>query len=47
MIYLAVVAGTSDYANQGILTRVFEVDPDGARTLRIIIKSDRLVKDSN
>lgn len=45
-ICLAVVAGTSDYANQGILTRVREVDPGGARTLGIITKPDRLVKDS-
>lgn len=45
-ICLAVVAGTSDYANQGILTRVREVDPGGERTLGIITKPDRLVKDS-
>ena len=40
------VAGTSDYTNQGILTRVKEVDPGGERTLGIITKPDRLVKDS-
>ena len=45
-ICLAVVAGTSDYANQGILTRVREVDPGGERTLGIITKPDRLIKDS-
>jgi hypothetical protein len=45
-ICLAVVAGTSDYANQGILTRVREVDPGGERTLGIITKPDGLVKDS-
>jgi len=45
-ICLAVVAGTSDYANQGILTRVREVDPGGERTLGIITKPDRLIKES-
>ena len=41
-ICLAVVSATNDYANQGILTRVREVDPDGERTLGIITKPDRL-----
>ena len=41
-ICLAVVAATTDYANQGILTKVRKVDPNGARTLGIITKPDRL-----
>lgn len=41
-ICLAVVAATTDYANQGILTKVREVDPNGGRTLGIITKPDRL-----
>lgn len=41
-ICLAVVAATTDYANQGILTKVREVDPKGGRTLGIITKPDRL-----
>lgn len=41
-ICLAVVSATNDYANQGILTRVRKVDPDGERTLGIITKPDRL-----
>lgn len=41
-ICLAVVAATTDYANQGILTKVREVDPEGERTLGIITKPDRL-----
>ena len=45
-ICLAVVAGTSDYVNQGILTRVREVVPGGERTLGIITKPDRLIKGS-
>ena len=41
-ICLAVVSATNDYANQGILSRVREVDPQGERTLGIITKPDRL-----
>lgn len=41
-ICLAVVAATTDYANQGILTKVREEDPEGERTLGIITKPDRL-----
>lgn len=41
-ICLAVVAATTDYANQGILTKVRDVDPKGERTLGIITKPDRL-----
>lgn len=41
-ICLAVVAATTDYANQGILTKVRKVDPEGERTLGIITKPDRL-----
>lgn len=41
-IILAVVSATNDYANQGILTKVRKVDPDGERTLGIITKPDRL-----
>lgn len=41
-ICLAVVAATTDYANQGILTKVRKVDPKGERTLGIITKPDRL-----
>ncbi|ETN36988.1 uncharacterized protein HMPREF1541_07976 [Cyphellophora europaea CBS 101466] len=41
-ICLAVVSGANDYANQGILTRVREVDPEGERTLGIITKPDQL-----
>jgi len=41
-ICLAVVSATNDYANQGILTKVRKVDPDGERTLGIITKPDRL-----
>ena len=41
-ICLAVVSGANDYANQKILTKVREVDPDGNRTLGIITKPDRL-----
>ena len=41
-ICLAVVAATHDYANQPILTKVREVDPDGERTLGVITKPDRL-----
>ena len=41
-ICLAVVSATNDYANQGILKKVREVDPEGNRTLGIITKPDRL-----
>lgn len=41
-ICLAVISATNDYANQGILTKVRKVDPDGDRTLGIITKPDRL-----
>ncbi len=41
-IWLAVVSATHDYANQKILTKVREVDPEGERTLGIITKPDRL-----
>ncbi|TKA61778.1 hypothetical protein B0A49_12799 [Cryomyces minteri] len=41
-ICLAVVSATNDYANQGILTKIRKVDPDGERTLGIITKPDRL-----
>ena len=44
-ICLAVIQATDDYANQPILTKVREVDPEGNRTLGIITKPDRL--DSN
>ena len=45
-ICLAVVSGANDYANQKILTKVREVDPEGDRTLGIITKPDRLVSGS-
>lgn len=41
-ICLAVVSAANDYANQGILRKVREVDPKGERTLGIITKPDRL-----
>jgi GTPase SAR1 family protein len=41
-ICLAVVSATNDAANQPILRKVRLVDPDGARTLGIITKPDRL-----
>ena len=41
-ICLAVISATDDYANQPILTRVREVDPNGERTLGIITQPDRL-----
>lgn len=41
-ICLAVVSAASDPANQSILTKVRDVDPDGDRTLGIITKPDRL-----
>lgn len=46
-ICLAVVSGANDYANQKILTKVREVDPEGDRTLGIITKPDRLDSGSN
>jgi GTPase SAR1 family protein len=39
-ICLAVVCATNDYANQKILEKVRDVDPDGDRTLGIITKPD-------
>ena len=41
-ICLAVVSASNDYSNQKILAKVREVDSDGARTLGIITKPDRL-----
>ena len=41
-ICLAVVSAGNDYANQGILKKVRNVDPEGDRTLGIITKPDRL-----
>ncbi|RDW79868.1 hypothetical protein BP6252_04506 [Coleophoma cylindrospora] len=41
-ICLAVVSATNDYANQKILQKVRDVDPQGERTLGIITKPDRL-----
>ena len=41
-ICLAVVSASNDYANQGILSIVRGVDPEGDRTLGIITKPDRL-----
>lgn len=41
-ICLAVVSGANDYANQKILTKIREIDPEGDRTLGIITKPDRL-----
>ncbi len=41
-ICLAVIQATDDYANQPVLTKVREVDPEGNRTLGIITKPDRL-----
>jgi GTPase SAR1 family protein len=41
-ICLAVVSATHDYANQLILTKVREFDPNGERTLGVITKPDRL-----
>ncbi|KAE8453918.1 hypothetical protein EG329_007694 [Mollisiaceae sp. DMI_Dod_QoI] len=39
-ICLAVVQATNDYANQKILEKVRDVDPDGDRTLGVITKPD-------
>jgi hypothetical protein len=36
------LSATNDYANQPILTKVREVNPEGERTLGIITKPDRL-----
>jgi GTPase SAR1 family protein len=41
-ICLAVIASTNDSANQPILTKVRNYDPEGDRTLGIITKPDRL-----
>jgi GTPase SAR1 family protein len=41
-IILAVISAKNDYANQVILRRCREVDPDGSRTLGIITKPDSL-----
>jgi hypothetical protein len=45
-ICLAVIAATNDYANQGILTKVRNVDLKGERTLGIITKLNRLIPGS-
>ncbi|KAK8116344.1 hypothetical protein PG984_012846 [Apiospora sp. TS-2023a] len=45
-ICLAVISATNDYANQGILTKVRNVDPEGERTLGVITKPDRLIPNS-
>ncbi|MCJ1311364.1 hypothetical protein MMC25_005035 [Agyrium rufum] len=45
-ICLAVVSALNDYANQSILRRVRNVDPEGQRTLGIITKPDRLEANS-
>ena len=45
-ICLAVVSAASDYANQRILTKVRDFDPQGHRTLGIITKPDTLRKGS-
>lgn len=41
-IILAVVSAMNDYANQVVLKRAREVDPDGRRTLGVITKPDML-----
>jgi hypothetical protein len=41
-ICLAVISATNDAANQPILNKVRQFDPEGARTLGIITKPDRL-----
>jgi hypothetical protein len=46
-ICLAVVSAGSDYANQSILDRVREVDPNGDRTLGVITKPDLPEEGSN
>ena len=45
-ICLAVVSAANDYANQKILTKVRDFDPQGHRTLGIITKPDALPKGS-
>ena len=40
------IAAINDYTNQGILTRVRNVDPHRERTLGIITKPDRLIPGS-
>ncbi|KAK0109260.1 hypothetical protein ONS96_003082 [Cadophora gregata f. sp. sojae] len=45
-ICLAVVSATNDYANQKILDKVRDVDPNGDRTLGIIAKPDGLAPGS-
>ncbi|CZS99270.1 related to Mx2 protein (GTPase protein) [Rhynchosporium agropyri] len=45
-ICLAVVSATNDYANQKILDKVRDVDPNGDRTLGIITKPDGLAHGS-
>ncbi|KUJ18596.1 dynamin family protein-like protein [Mollisia scopiformis] len=45
-ICLAVVCATNDYANQKILEKVRDVDPEGNRTLGIITKPDGLPEGS-
>lgn len=39
-ICLAVIAASNDYANQGILTKVTNADPEGNRTIGVITKPD-------
>lgn len=46
-IVLAIVTAKNDYANQIVLTRAKEVDPDGVRTLGIITKPDTLPEGSD
>lgn len=45
-ICLAVVTAANDHANQVILRKVREVDPEGNRTLGVITKPDRLAAGS-
>ncbi|MCJ1250813.1 hypothetical protein MMC30_008041 [Trapelia coarctata] len=45
-ICLPVISAGSDYATQGILTKVRKVDPNGERTLGIITKPDRIEDNS-
>ena len=46
-IILAVVSAKNDFANQVVLKRAREVDPEGLRTLGIITKPDTLPKGSD
>lgn len=46
-IVLAIVTAKNDYANQIVLKRAKEVDPDGVRTLGIITKPDTLPEGSD